>query len=142
MDESAGLGAYRELILVVDDDPALAEMLQIVLRQEGFETEWCATGDQALGAFIQTQPALVLLDVMLPGLDGIRVCRQIRELSGVPIIMLSARSDTVDVVRGLRRRRRLHRQTLQGQNWWPVRASCVPTPASSKTPANSCASAT
>ncbi|MGL5247258.1 MAG: response regulator, partial [Brooklawnia sp.] len=101
MDESAGPGAYRELILVVDDDPALAEMLQIVLRQEGFETEWCATGDQALGAFIQTQPALVLLDVMLPGLDGIRVCRQIRELSGVPIIMLSARSDTVDVVRGL-----------------------------------------
>ena len=101
MDESAGPGAYRELILVVDDDPALAEMLQIVLRQEGFETEWCATGDQALRAFIQTQPALVLLDVMLPGLDGIRVCRQIRELSGVPIIMLSARSDTVDVVRGL-----------------------------------------
>ena len=48
MDESAGPGAYRELILVVDDDPALAEMLQIVLRQEGFETEWCATGDQAL----------------------------------------------------------------------------------------------
>ena len=65
MDESAGLGAYRELILVVDDDPALAEMLQIVLRQEGFETEWCATGDQALGAFIQTQPALVLLDVVV-----------------------------------------------------------------------------
>lgn len=101
MSDSSGPGAHRELILVVDDDPALAEMLQIVLRQESFDTEWCATGDQALGAFLQTQPALVLLDVMLPGLDGIRVCRQIRELSGVPIIMLSARSDTVDVVRGL-----------------------------------------
>ncbi|MGB3956272.1 MAG: MtrAB system response regulator MtrA [Brooklawnia sp.] len=101
MSESSGPAAHRDLILVVDDDPALAEMLQIVLRQEGFDAEWCATGDQALAAFLQTQPALVLLDVMLPGLDGIRVCRQIRELSGVPIIMLSARSDTVDVVRGL-----------------------------------------
>ena len=101
MGEAATTGSNREQILVVDDDPALAEMLQIVLRQEGFGTEWCATGDQALSAFLQTQPALVLLDVMLPGLDGIQVCRQIRELSGVPIIMLSARSDTVDVVRGL-----------------------------------------
>ena len=101
MGEAATTGSNREQILVVDDDPALAEMLQIVLRQEGFGTEWCATGDQALSAFLQTQPALVLLDVMLPGLDGIKVCRQIRELSGVPIIMLSARSDTVDVVRGL-----------------------------------------
>ena len=101
MDESAGPGAYRELILVVDDDPALAEMLQIVLRQEGFDTEWCATGDQALSAFLQYQPSLVLLDVMLPRIDGVRVCRQIRELSGIPIIMLTARTDTTDVVRGL-----------------------------------------
>lgn len=101
MIDSAGPGAIRDKILVVDDDSALAEMLQIVLRQEGFDTAWCATGDQALAAFVRTQPALVLLDVMLPGIDGIRVCRQIRELSGVPIIMLTARSDTTDVVRGL-----------------------------------------
>ncbi len=101
MSESAGPQGARHKILVVDDDAALAEMLQIVLRQEGFEAEWCATGDQAMGAFLQFQPSLVLLDVMLPGLDGIRVCRQIREVSGVPIIMLTARSDTTDVVRGL-----------------------------------------
>ncbi|GAA2178377.1 two-component system response regulator MtrA [Brooklawnia cerclae] len=101
MTEVNGRVGPRQTILVVDDDAALAEMLQIVLRQEGFDTEWCATGDQAYGAFLQVQPALVLLDVMLPGMDGIRVCRQIRETSGVPIIMLTARSDTTDVVRGL-----------------------------------------
>ncbi|WIY83745.1 MtrAB system response regulator MtrA [Propionimicrobium sp. PCR01-08-3] len=98
---SNSAGPEGRKILVVDDDAALAEMLQIVLRQEGFETEWCATGDQALSAFLQYQPALVLLDVMLPRIDGIRVCRQIREISGVPIIMLTARTDTTDVVRGL-----------------------------------------
>ncbi len=101
MSTSAGPMGNQQKILVVDDDAALAEMLQIVLRQEGFDTEWCATGDQALSAFLQYQPSLVLLDVMLPRVDGIRVCRQIRELSGVPIIMLSARTDTTDVVRGL-----------------------------------------
>ena len=101
MGEAATTGSNREQILVVDDDPALAEMLQIVLRQEGFDTEWCATGDQALSAFLQYQPSLVLLDVMLPRIDGVRVCRQIRELSGIPIIMLTARTDTTDVVRGL-----------------------------------------
>lgn len=93
--------AQRERILVVDDDTALAEMLQIMLRQEGFDTSWCATGDRAFEAFEAFEPSLVLLDVMLPGMDGIRVCRAIRRVSGVPIIMLTARSDTTDVVRGL-----------------------------------------
>ena len=93
--------AQRERILVVDDDTALAEMLQIMLRQEGFDTSWCATGDRAFEAFEAFEPSLVLLDVMLPGMDGIRVCRAIRRVSGVPIIMLTARSDTTEVVRGL-----------------------------------------
>lgn len=88
-------------VLVVDDDAALAEMLQIVLRQEGFEPSWCGRGDEALGAFRTHRPDLVLLDLMLPGKDGVEICREIRAESGVPIVMLTARSDTTDVVSGL-----------------------------------------
>lgn len=88
-------------ILVVDDDAALSEMLQIVLRQEGLETVLCGTGSEALQEFRQSRPDLVLLDLMLPGRDGVSVCRDIRAESGVPIIMLTAKSDTSDVVAGL-----------------------------------------
>ncbi|UCR90304.1 MtrAB system response regulator MtrA [Mycetocola spongiae] len=88
-------------ILVVDDDTALAEMIGIVLRTEGFEPEFCADGAAAVGAFREHKPDLVLLDLMLPGMDGIEVCRQLRLESGVPIIMLTAKSDTSDVVKGL-----------------------------------------
>ena len=88
-------------ILVVDDDTALAEMIGIVLRTEGFETHFCADGAQAIDAFHSAQPDLVLLDLMLPGMSGIDVCALIREESGVPIIMLTAKSDTADVVKGL-----------------------------------------
>lgn len=88
-------------ILVVDDDTALAEMIGIVLDSEGFDTHFCADGAEALAAFHQTKPDLVLLDLMLPGLDGIEVCRLIRAESGTPIIMLTAKSDTTDVVKGL-----------------------------------------
>jgi two-component system response regulator MtrA len=88
-------------VLVVDDDPALAEMLGIVLRSEGFEPSFVAEGDRALAAFRDFKPDVVLLDVMLPGTDGIDVCRQIRAESGTPIVMLTARSDTIDVVLGL-----------------------------------------
>ena len=88
-------------VLVVDDDAALAEMLGIVLRGEGFEPTFVADGDRALEAFRETRPDLILLDLMLPGMDGIDVCRQIRAESGVPIVMLTAKSDTVDVVLGL-----------------------------------------
>jgi two-component system response regulator MtrA len=88
-------------ILIIDDDASLAEMLQLVLRQEGFETTWCASGDTALEVFRSAQFDLVLLDLMLPGLDGVAVCRRIRADSGVPIVMLTAKSDTGDVVDGL-----------------------------------------
>ena len=69
------------LVLVVDDDAALAEMLQIVLHQEGFETAWCSRGDEAFAAFQHSRPDLVLLDLMLPGRDGVDVCRDIRAIS-------------------------------------------------------------
>ncbi len=88
-------------VLVVDDDTALSEMLGIVLRGEGFEPIFCADGDRALALFRETKPDLVLLDLMLPGKDGIEVCRAIRAESGVPIVMLTAKSDTIDVVVGL-----------------------------------------
>jgi two-component system response regulator MtrA len=88
-------------VLVVDDDASLAEMLMIVLRQEGFEGRICPRGDLALEAFHDFRPDLVLLDVMLPGKDGIDVCKEIRAESGVPIVMLTAKSDTIDVVVGL-----------------------------------------
>ncbi|WP_213282072.1 MULTISPECIES: MtrAB system response regulator MtrA [Cellulomonas] len=88
-------------VLVVDDDTALSEMIGIVLRSEGFEPVFCADGDEALEIFRASQPDLVLLDLMLPGKDGTEVCRLIRAESGVPIVMLTAKADTVDVVLGL-----------------------------------------
>jgi two-component system, OmpR family, response regulator MtrA len=88
-------------VLVVDDDPALAEMLTIVLRGEGFDTAVVADGSRALPALRELKPDLVLLDLMLPGMNGIDVCKAIRAESGVPIVMLTAKGDTIDVVLGL-----------------------------------------
>jgi len=91
----------RGSVLVVDDDASLAEMLSIVLRQEGFDSRIVGRGDIALEAFRVFKPDLVLLDLMLPGKDGIDVCKEIRAESGVPIVMLTAKGDTIDVVVGL-----------------------------------------
>lgn len=88
-------------ILVVDDDNALAEMIGIVLEAEGFEAHFCGDGATAIDRFRNVNPELVLLDVMLPGQNGVLVCQQLRAESGVPIIMLTAKTDTMDVVRGL-----------------------------------------
>lgn len=88
-------------VLVVDDDRALGEMMSLVLDAEGLTTRIVRAGNQVMDAFLEFKPDVVLLDWMLPGLDGVSVCRQIRATSGVPIIMLTARSDTRDVVTGL-----------------------------------------
>ena len=93
--------APKGRMLVVDDDASLAEMLTIVLRQEGFDSRMVARGDEAMDAFHDYKPDLVLLDLMLPGKDGIDVCKEIRAESGVPIVMLTAKGDTIDVVLGL-----------------------------------------
>ena len=91
----------RSRVLVVDDDPALAEMLTIVLRGEGFDTAVVRDGGKAVDAFRDSHPDLILLDLMLPGMSGLEVCKEIRLESGIPIIMLTAKTDTVDVVLGL-----------------------------------------
>ena len=91
----------RGRVLVVDDDSSLSEMLTLVLRTEGFEPMVCSTGEKAMAAVRDFRPDIVLLDLMLPGKDGVDVCREIRAESGVPIVMLTAKNDTVDVVVGL-----------------------------------------
>lgn len=96
-----GVVGGKGRILVVDDDVALAEMLGIVLRGEGFDPVFCTHGDEAVDVWRQTNPDVILLDLMLPGRDGIDVCRMIRAESGVPIVMLTAKTDTVDIVVGL-----------------------------------------
>lgn len=89
------------LVMVVDDDQDLAEMLSIVLNGAGMEVDLVNRGDQVMDLFHSHTPDLVLLDVMLPGIDGVEVCKIIREHSMVPIVMLTAKGDTQDVVLGL-----------------------------------------
>lgn len=88
-------------ILVVDDDPGIGEVVQLFLRAEGFDTRVATSGPEALTAFDEYRPSLVLLDLNLPGMDGISVCRAIRETSGTPIVMLTARTESQDVIAGL-----------------------------------------
>ncbi|MBF4584381.1 DNA-binding response regulator [Curtobacterium sp. MMLR14_010] len=88
-------------ILIVDDEPALSEPLEFLLQREGYETAVAADGVTALSKFDAENPDLVLLDLMLPGLSGTEVCRQIRTRSNAPIIMLTAKDSEVDIVVGL-----------------------------------------
>lgn len=88
-------------ILIVEDEPALSEPLAFLLEREGFETRTVADGAEAVASFEQDGADLILLDLMLPGLPGTEVCRRIRQTSNVPIIMLTAKDDEVDVVVGL-----------------------------------------
>ncbi|GAA1736865.1 MtrAB system response regulator MtrA [Aeromicrobium alkaliterrae] len=92
---------HHDRVLIVDDDASLAEMLSIVLEGEGLTTAVCRSGDKVPAAMGSFRPDVVLLDLMLPGVDGMEVCRRIRESSNVPIVMLTARTDTDDVVAGL-----------------------------------------
>ena len=89
------------LVLVVDDEESYREALSVALRREGFAVETAADGLAALEQFDATSPDLVLLDVMLPKMSGIDVCRELRSRSGVPIIMVSARTSEIDAVVGL-----------------------------------------
>jgi two-component system alkaline phosphatase synthesis response regulator PhoP len=91
----------NETILVVDDEHHIVELAQMYLRQAGYRVESAADGQEALIRARHLRPALVVLDLMLPGLDGWEVCRRLRAESDVPIIMLTARSDDVDRIVGL-----------------------------------------
>jgi DNA-binding response OmpR family regulator len=91
----------QHTILLVEDDATIREMTQLSLERDGFVVDTAADGPAGLEAFRAGSPDLVLLDVMLPGLDGVSVCRAIRESSVVPVVMLTARTDAVDVVLGL-----------------------------------------
>lgn len=93
--------AAKQKILIVDDDNNIAELIALYLTKECFETKIVNDGEEALREFRTFSPALILLDLMLPGMDGYQVCREIRHTSNVPIIMLSAKGETFDKVLGL-----------------------------------------
>ena len=88
-------------ILVVDDDPNICRLEQLYLEKEGYEVRLAADGNEAVDAFRKLPPDLVLLDVMLPKMDGIQVCQRIRESSNVPILMLTAKGEDMDKILGL-----------------------------------------
>ena len=91
----------KQKILIVDDDENIAELISLYLTKECFDTKLVYDGEDALAAFDSYQPNLILLDLMLPGIDGYQVCREIRSKAATPIIMLSAKGETFDKVLGL-----------------------------------------
>jgi two-component system response regulator RegX3 len=93
--------AESPLILVVDDEESYRDALSVALEREGFKVALAADGQEALDQFEETRPGLVLLDVMLPRISGVDVCRELRSRSRVPIIMVTARSAEIDAVVGL-----------------------------------------
>ncbi len=88
-------------ILLVDDDPNISQLVNLYLTKEGFDVEIAARGDDALKLFRNSAPNLILLDIMLPGMDGWQVCREVRKVSNIPIIMTTAKDETFDKVLGL-----------------------------------------
>ncbi len=93
--------AAKQKILIVDDDVNIAELISLYLTKECFDTQMVHDGEAALAVFETYQPNLILLDLMLPGIDGYQVCREIRAKANVPIIMLSAKGEIFDKVLGL-----------------------------------------
>ena len=93
--------ADRQKILLVDDDANISHLVRLYLEKEGYDVTEAARGDEGLAAFRRETPALVLLDVMLPGMDGLEVLREIRKIGKAPVIMLTAKDETFDKVLGL-----------------------------------------
>ena len=95
------MSAVSSKILIVDDEAHIVELARLYLTREGYEVEGVGDGAQALTRFGQLKPDLVVLDIMLPGVDGLTICKEIRKVSQVPIIMLTARDEVTDKVVGL-----------------------------------------
>lgn len=95
------MASKKNKIMIVDDDPNIGQLIKLYLEKEGYETEHYLDGMESLKAFNLNPPDLVILDIMLPGLDGWEVCKRIRKNSNVPIIMLTAKGETFDKVLGL-----------------------------------------
>lgn len=95
------MNKYTARVLVVDDEKAILELLRATLQPEGYETLGATNGTEALQIMVREQPDIMILDIMMPGIDGFEVLRQIRQYSGMPVIMLSARSDMADKVKCL-----------------------------------------
>ena len=93
--------ADKQRVLIVDDDESIAELISLYLTKECYETRMVHDGEAALTAFAEFKPDMVLLDLMLPGIDGYQVCREIRKSSDTPVIMLSAKGEVFDKVLGL-----------------------------------------
>ncbi|WP_312368542.1 response regulator transcription factor [Lachnoclostridium sp.] len=93
--------ATKQKILIVDDDANIAELISLYLMKECFDTKIVYDGEEAITQYREYQPNLILLDLMLPGIDGYEVCREVRKTSTVPIIMLSAKGEIFDKVLGL-----------------------------------------
>lgn len=91
----------KQRILIVDDDPSISELISLYLNKERYDTKCVEDGEEALRAFESYKPDLILLDLMLPGMDGYQVCREIRSRSDTPVIMLSAKGEVFDKVLGL-----------------------------------------
>jgi two-component system, OmpR family, response regulator len=92
---------FAPLVLVVEDDESIALLIQIYLEKEGFEVKFATNGEEALAMFQNLLPQLVILDIMIPKLDGVKVCKKIRQQSDVPLIMVTAKSQTHDKIVGL-----------------------------------------
>lgn len=96
------MGEENDLILVADDDEHIVELVSMYLRKAGFRVETAFDGDEALKKTKEKQPSLLVLDIMMPGPDGLQICRTLRRRSDVPIVLLTARTSDVDKIAGLR----------------------------------------
>ena len=105
-------------VLVIDDDVNICELIRLYLEKDGYEVNSVYSGDKAVLAFSEFTPNLVILDIMLPGIDGWQVCRELRKISNIPIIMLTAKGETFDKVLGLELERRLRGQALSPRSLW------------------------